>query len=118
MSGDPQALSRTLVRQRLVESLKTNFLSAKAMIIALLMIILVYSAFRVIVVEYDYRSAMIAEQQALEQQAQLRKEWSQILIEYSTLAAPYRVEMLAEQELKMSKPNPKAIRILQYGEQD
>jgi cell division protein FtsL len=106
------SLSRKEVREKLFESMRENFLNKKVLFIFLLSLILMCSAFAVIVTEFKYHNYLVKYQKAEKKKEALRIEWTQLLLEYSSLASPHRVEMIAKKKLDMNFPDPKYIKIL------
>ncbi len=48
---------------------------------------------------------------------QSQEEYGRLMLEYSTLAAPSRIESMARKKLNMMFPNKKSTRIIQLHEQ-
>ncbi len=106
------SLSRHAVRKKLKESLKVNFLNPQVGLVFILMAGLIASAFAVVIDKFEYRQAMIGEQKAQQENERLRVEWTQILLEHSTLASPNRVEQVATKELGMITPTAETIQVI------
>ena len=75
--------------------------------VILLMLAILSSALSVIYVKALQRN-LYSELQASEQERDsLKTQWSQLLLEENTWAAPVRIQALAQQELGMQIPNTK-----------
>lgn len=82
--------------------------------LVLLLVLVEISAVAVVYSTYRNR-ALFAELKALEDEAQeMRVEWSQYLLEQSTLASYARVVELAQKELGMESPDPEQIVIFEH----
>ena len=75
-------------------------------------VLLIISAFMVVVVKYDYKVILDKEQSLLYQQEDLRDQWTQILLEHSMLASPSHVEEVAKKN-NMHLPLVKETRVIQ-----
>ena len=99
-------MSGNSVREKLLVALKYNFLNTRVYLLGLLLLLVLISAFMVVRIKFQHREEMVALQTAEIKQEKLRIEWSQTLLEYSTLASPNRVEQVASEKLKMHLPDP------------
>ena len=82
-------------------------LGSKQLVILLLGLIILVTAFSVVFVR-DMNRQMMSQLQALEStQNGLHNEWSQLLLEDSTWASQARIEQVATQKLNMVMPKAK-----------
>ena len=79
----------------------------------LLAILLMLSALAVIYSSFMNRQLAHEWQGLGNEHTRLQEEYGRLMLEYSTLAAPSRVEELARQTLKMSFPNKNNTRVIQ-----
>lgn len=80
-------------------------------------VVLLLNAIAVIYVSFEHRK-LVHEWQALgNQHNALQEEYGLLMLEYSTLAAPSRVEAIARQKLNMQFPNKNNTRVIQLHEQ-
>ncbi|WP_119343292.1 cell division protein FtsL [Facilibium subflavum] len=105
-------MTRAEVRAKLFQSLFKSIFDTKVMIAFAFCIILIASAFMVVVVKYQYKVLLDKEQKLYYQQEDLRDQWTQILIEHSTLASPTNIEHFAEKN-NMHLPGVKEIKTIQ-----
>ena len=108
-------ISRAEVREKLVESLKYNLLSFKAVAIFTLMLFFIVTSIFFLFVKLENRHLTIDLQKLNHEQNKLQVEWTQILLEHSTLASPILVEQKARTKLQMVSPsseNSKKIRVM------
>ncbi len=83
----------------------------------LVALILILSALAVIYNSFVNRH-LAHEWQALgNSHTQLQEEYGRLMLEYSTLAAPSRIEVLARDELNMIFPDKNNTRIIELNEQ-
>ncbi len=80
----------------------------------MLCLLVLLSAFSVVVVKYHYKVALDQEQKLYYEREDLRDQWTQILIEHSTLASPTHVEEVAKKN-NMYLPKAKDIQTIQVG---
>lgn len=105
-------LTNKQIRARLFESLRNSF-SRKTVAIAFgLLLVLLITAFSLIVTRFHYKLSLNQQKSLIVEQAELDEQWSQIVLEYSSLATPTAVEVFADKE-KMSLPTKSDIRFLQ-----
>ena len=77
----------------------------------MLLLILLITAFSLIVVRFEYKLQLNQQKELIVEDSKLDEEWSQIVLEYSSLAAPTAVKRFAEKE-KMFLPTKKNLRFL------
>ncbi|AIT09128.1 cell division protein FtsL [Candidatus Francisella endociliophora] len=104
-------LTNRQIRIRLFESLKNSFFRKTVGISFALLFVLLVTAFSVIVVRFEYKLQLDKQKTLIVEDTKLDEEWSQIVLEYSSLATPTAVEKFAEKE-KMSLPTKKDLRFL------
>lgn len=104
-------LTNRQIRIRLFESLKNSFFRKTVGISFALLSILLVTAFSVIVTRFEYKLQLDEQKKLIIEDSNLDEQWSQIVLEYSSLAAPTAVEKFAEKE-KMSLPTKKDLRFL------
>lgn len=104
-------LTNRQIRIRLFESLKNSFFRKTVGISFGLLSILLVTAFSVIVTRFEYKLQLDEQKKLIIEDSNLDEQWSQIVLEYSSLAAPTAVEKFAEKE-KMSLPTKKNLRFL------
>jgi len=90
-----------------------NGLSSKVGVVMLLLI----SAVVVILVSFENRSKAHQWQALMDEHNKLQEEYGRLMLEYSTLAAPSRVEVLARQKLNMVFPDKHNTQVLQLNDQ-
>lgn len=105
-------LSRSEVRRRLIEAIKASFINLQFLIIVVLSVLVLASSFAVLDQKLKFREATIKYQQYEKEKESLHVEWTQLLLEHSTLASPARVERVAKDTLKMHLPSIKDIRLI------
>ena len=110
-------LTNRQIRIRLFESLKNSFFRKTVGISFVLLLILLITAFSLIVVRFEYKLQLNQQKELIAEDSKLDEEWSQIVLEYSPLAAPTAVEKFAEKE-KMSLPKKKDLRFLNEQDED
>ena len=86
-----------------------SFSLGSFMILFLLWIVLILSAFSVIYVTYDTRVKFNSLEKLRREQNQLQVVWGQYLLEESTWASYGRVETLAREKLSMQIPDSEKI---------
>lgn len=96
-------LTNRQIRIRLFESLKNSFLKKTVAIAFVLLFILLVTAFSLIVTRFHYKLELNQQKDLIVEQSKLDEQWSQIVLEYSSLATPTSVEEFAEKE-KMFLP--------------
>lgn len=80
--------------------------------IALLVAVLV-SALAVVYIKNEQRSYFSDLQMATQQAIQLDLEWNQLMLEQSAMAAPLRVQRIAQDRLDMITPQPEKVILVQ-----
>ena len=103
---------RAYVRKKLLEALKYNFLTIKSITICLLACAFIGSCIAVLIANYQHRELLIDYQHLNQTQTDLEVEWTQILLEHSTLASPVLVDRKARDTLHMIHPEPENVRQL------
>lgn len=101
-------LTNRQIRIRLFESLKNSFLKKTVGIAFVLLFVLLLTAFALIITRFEFKLLLNERKDLIVEQTQLDEQWSQIVLEYSSLATPTAVEKFAEKE-KMSLPTQKSI---------
>jgi len=104
-------LDSKLFRKKFFDSFFHSFLNIRFITILALLTILFISAFILIVVRFNYKIYSNQEKNAIVEQNQLDEKWTQIVIEYSTLASTSQVEDYAD-ESKMHLPTKKDIKYI------
>ncbi|WP_116963151.1 cell division protein FtsL [Fastidiosibacter lacustris] len=107
-------MTRAEVRAKLFQSFIKSTFNFKVVLAFVLCVLLVLSAFMVVIVKYQYKTALDEEQRLFSQRENLRDQWTQILIEHSTLASPSHVEEVAK-ENNMHLPTVKETRVIQVN---
>ncbi len=80
-------------------------------------LILMLSALAVIYTSYANRELAHEWQKLGEDHTLLQEEYGRLMLEYSTLAAPSRVEEMAREKLNMSFPNKNNTRVIRLDHQ-
>jgi cell division protein FtsL len=80
-------------------------------------LVLLFSAVSVIYVSFEHRKITHQWQALGDQHNKFQEEYGRLMLEYSTLAAPSRVEAIARQKIKMIFPNKNNTRVIQIHEQ-
>jgi len=109
-------LTNRQIRIRLFESLKNSFFRKTVIISFVLLFVLLISAFSLIVTRFEYKLQLDKQKELIMEKGRLDEEWSQIVLEYSSLAAPTGVEKFAHRD-KMSLPTKKNLRFLDLKEE-
>ena len=91
-------MTRAEVRSKLFKSFVKSTFNAQVLIAFSLYVTLIISAFMVVVIKYHYKEFLDKEQNLMYQEEDLRNQWTQILIEHSTLASPSHLEELAKKK--------------------
>ena len=105
-------MKRSEVRSKLFQSFFDSIFNGKILIAFILFFFLIFSAFMVVVIKYHHKVALDEEQKIMSQERNLRDEWTQILIEHSTLASPSHIEEIAKKS-DMLLPKVKEIKVIQ-----
>jgi len=79
-------------------------------------LVLLLSAMSVIYVSFEHRKLIHSWQDLGNEHNALQEEYGRLMLEYSTLAAPSRVEAIARQELNMKFPDKNNTRVIQIRE--
>ena len=104
-------LTNRQIRIRLFESLKNSFLKKTISISFALLFVLLITAFSLIVVRFEYKMQLNEQKNLILEDTRLDEQWSQIVLEYSSLATPTTVDKFAQKE-KMALPTLKNIGFL------
>ena len=104
-------MTRTEVRDKLFKSLFKSLFNRKVIFAFILCLLLIVSAFMVVVIKYQYKVELDKEQKLYFEHEYLQNQWTQILIEHSTLASPTHVEEIAK-ENNMHLPTIKEIKTI------
>ena len=80
----------------------------------LIFFMLLLCALAVVYTSYENRQLAQAWQVQSNENAQLQEEYGRLMLEYSTLAAPSRVEAIAREKLNMQFPDKLNTRILEH----
>ncbi|AXA34027.1 MULTISPECIES: cell division protein FtsL [Francisella] len=104
-------LTNRQIRIRLFESLKNSFFKKTVALAFLLLFILLITAFSLIVTRFHYKLELSKQKDLIIEQAHLDEQWSQIVLEYSSLATPTSVEEFADKE-NMSLPTKNEMEFL------
>lgn len=105
-------LSRSEVRRQLKLALNASFLNLQFLIVVILATLVLVSSFAVLSQKLAYREAMITLQKNEQLKEKLHVQWTQLLLEHSTLASPARVEKIAQDNLNMHLPDIKDIQLV------
>ena len=89
-------MTRAQVRKKLFQSFVKSVFNIRVIAAFCLCLLLLISAFMVVVEKYHYKVLLDKEQKLFYQREDLQDQWSQILIEHSTLASPTHVEDIAK----------------------
>ena len=104
-------LTNRQIRVKLFESLRNSFFRKTVVIAFGLLFVLLITAFSLIVTRFHYKLELNKEKDLIVEEAKLDEQWSQVVLEYSSLAAPTAVEEFADKE-KMNLPTKNDIRFL------
>lgn len=110
------AVDRSEVRTKLIASLKYNLLSIKSITVVILMVAVVTTCLLILFYKHQHRDLMIEKQHLIQQRNQLQVEWTQILIEHSSLASPIMIDTTARKQLNMKAPDADQIKKLSQTE--
>lgn len=83
-----------------------RLLGGRGLLLVLLGAILLAEAWGVVVVRQQVREASTHYAQLLQQQREQQARWTQLVLEYSHLISPLRVERAARQQLRMVHQSP------------
>jgi cell division protein FtsL len=104
------AAARAMEQSYLFEGEYRNILVHHSFVITLVLLAMVMvSAFNVVYLKGEERQVYTHWQQQQQVQHQLQLERSQLLVEFSTWAAPARVQNIAEQRLGMVAPRAQQV---------
>jgi len=104
-------LTNRQIRLRLFESLKNSFYKKNVIVSFTLLFILIISAFALIVVRFEYKLQLTQEKEIIVKNSVLDEQWSQIVLEYGSLATPTSIENFSIKE-DMSLPTKSNIRFI------
>ena len=104
-------LTNKQIRVKLFESLRNSFLKKTVAIALGLLFVLLLTAFSLIVTRFHYKLELNQQKDLIVEEAKLDEQWSQVVLEYSSLATPTAVETFADKE-KMSLPTKNDIKFL------
>lgn len=89
-------LTNKQIRDRLFQSLFYSFYKKSVFLAFTLLIALLISSFMLIYIRFEYKQKLTQAQQHIVKKSDLDEQWSQIVLEYSSLAAPTSVEHFAQ----------------------
>lgn len=103
-------------QKNIIESVleQTNLISAKMLLIVLILIALLVSGVSVIYTTFQNRYLLNELQQLKHQRNDLQVHWGQLLIEQSTFSLEGRIERKAVEELQMKVPEIADIIMVRY----
>lgn len=105
---------RALPQQRFATRAQSKALVWKQKFyLALLITIVLFSAFTVVYVKDVYRRLFIDYQTLQNSQNEIYVEWGKLLLEQSTWSTQARVQSVAQQHLDMEAPEAKAVVMVQ-----
>ena len=104
-------MTRKEVRGILIKSLTSNILNFKILFLLLIFMLATTSAFMVVVQKYHYKKLLDKEHSCYKRKQELLNQWTQISLEYNTLASPYNIEEFAKKR-NMYFPSTKEIKII------
>ena len=104
-------LTNRQIRIKLFESLKNSFYRKSVFISFVLMFCLLVSAFALIYVRFEYKMVLSQEKNIIVKNSELDEQWSQIVLEYGSLATPTAIENFTRSE-EMSLPTKKNIKYI------
>ncbi|KEI35531.1 cell division protein FtsL [Allofrancisella frigidaquae] len=107
-------LTNRQIRIRLFESLRNSFFRKTVAISFVLLFLLLVTAFSLIVLRFEYKIQLNEQKELIVEKTKLDEQWSQIVLEYSSLATPTVVENFAQKE-HMSLPTKNDIKFLNEG---
>ncbi|AJC48758.1 cell division protein FtsL [Allofrancisella guangzhouensis] len=107
-------LTNRQIRIKLFESLRNSFFKKTVIISFVLLFILLVTAFSLIVIRFEYKLQVNEQKELIVEKTRLDEQWSQIVLEYSSLATPTAVENFAQKE-QMSLPTKNDIKFLNEG---
>lgn len=94
------------------ENVKTMVLSRQSMSLALLIMLVLVSAFAVVYVK-DLNRRLVSDLQSVQQaRDNLQIEWGQLLLEENTWSTQARVQQIAQQKQDMVVPATKTITVI------
>ncbi|MFZ9035015.1 MAG: cell division protein FtsL [Francisellaceae bacterium] len=89
-------MRRAEVRARLFQSLFSSILNFRVLFAFVLCVFLLCSAYLVVLVKFKHKQLLDQQQKQMVAREKLNDQWTQILLEYSTLASPGNVEDYAK----------------------
>ncbi|MFT4693223.1 MAG: cell division protein FtsL [Francisella sp.] len=104
-------LTNRQIRIKLFESLKNSFFKKTVAIAFGLLFVLLITAFSLIVTRFHYKLDLNQQKNLIVEEARLDEQWSQVVLEYSSLATPTAVEEFADKE-SMTLPTKNDIKFL------
>ncbi|GAB4221909.1 MAG: cell division protein FtsL [Francisella sp.] len=104
-------LTNQQIRVKLFESLRNSFLKKTVIFCFFLLFVLLITAFSLVVVRFEYKLQLNEQKKLILESIDLDEQWSQIVLEYSSLATPTAVENFAKKE-NMVLPTSKNIGFL------
>ena len=110
-------LNNNQIRVKLFESLKNSFFKKSVILAFILLFVLLVTGFSVIMVRFHYKLELNQQKDFILENEKLDEQWSQIVLEYSSLASPQAVENFARKE-KMFLPGKDNIVILNKQNKD
>ena len=108
-------LTNRQIRIKLFESLRNSFFKKTVAIAFGLLFILLLTAFSLIVTRFHYKLELNQQKDLIVEEGRLDEQWSQVVLEYSSLATPTAVEEFADKE-KMTLPTKNDIKFLNESE--
>ena len=110
-------LTNNQIRTRLFESLKNSLMKKTVVVVYVLLVVLIVTAFFLISTRNNYRIELTKQKDLITESGRLDEQWSQIVLEYSSLAAPTAVEQFANKD-GMALPTMKNIVFLDTNKGD
>lgn len=102
---------RSKIRKQLLYSTKKTFLRIDVLVNGTLLLLILITAFFVVMQRYENKQLVNQQQDLFFQQEALKKQWSQILIEYSTLTTTAHLMDYAKKH-NMKTPSVKQIKVI------
>ena len=104
-------LTNQQIRIKLFESLRNSFFKKIVAIAFTLLFILLITAFSLIVIRFHYKLQLNQQKDLIFEESRIDEQWSQVVLEYSSLVTPTAVETFADKE-KMFLPTKNDIKFL------
>ena len=108
-------LTNRQIRIKLFESLRNSFFKKTVAIAFGLLFILLLTTFSLIVTRFHCKLELNQQKDLIVEEGRLDEQWSQVVLEYSSLATPTAVEEFADKE-KMTLPTKNDIKFLNESE--